>query len=316
MFSLFQDPSMGRRPQYRQGRQNVFSPLSDSIFDPFSRPRDENDFYFGAPNANTQSPHRQQHQYQRERQSQPLNEYDAEQAQYHPRPFRQHGSQQSQQTHYSPEQQNRKQHHRSQKKQQGRQPDQVSQPGATPNKQGRRYRKRNIQDPRVLQEPVSHIDPQDSEALSDDMKEAAFGGDEELANANSEPHNNSMDGESQVSESNDSLEQEDVEDSEEEHILPNRELRQKSRAELEQIESSLEDLSNELNQVISGEIANKKQILYTEENLTKAMLKIDAVESGGDASIRQKRKEMINRAEELLAKVDEYKRLTKTSITS
>ncbi|KAK3811142.1 MAG: hypothetical protein J3Q66DRAFT_351127 [Benniella sp.] len=117
-------------------------------------------------------------------------------------------------------------------------------------------------------------------------------------------------------------EQDDDEDdetaaSEEEDPLPcDKELQQKSQAELQQIDTSLGELSHELDEILAGQISNRKQILMTEENLTKAMLKIDAVESGGDDGIRKKRKELINRAEQLLAKVDEFKRRTKTSAFS
>lgn len=100
---------------------------------------------------------------------------------------------------------------------------------------------------------------------------------------------------------------------EDEQLSVDRELQQKSQVDLQQIESSLSELSQELDQILAGQISNKKQILMTEENLTKAMLKIDAVESGGDDAIRKKRKELINRAEQLLVKVDEFKRKTKTS---
>ncbi|KAF9913400.1 hypothetical protein BX616_010080 [Lobosporangium transversale] len=96
-------------------------------------------------------------------------------------------------------------------------------------------------------------------------------------------------------------------------VLPGRELQQKSLAELDQIEANLEELSKELDQILSGEISNSKRVLLTEENLTKAMLKIDAVESGGEPSIRQRRKGLIARAEQLLLKVDDFKRRTKTS---
>ncbi|KAG0220734.1 hypothetical protein BGX31_010638 [Mortierella sp. GBA43] len=111
-------------------------------------------------------------------------------------------------------------------------------------------------------------------------------------------------------------EDEETVPSEDEELPMDRELQQKSQAELEQIESSLAELSQELDQILAGQITHKKQILLTEENLTKAMLKIDAVESGGDDSIRKRRKGLINQAEQLLVKVDEFKRKTNTNAYS
>ncbi|KAF9941367.1 hypothetical protein BGZ67_005197 [Mortierella alpina] len=79
-----------------------------------------------------------------------------------------------------------------------------------------------------------------------------------------------------------------------------------------QPDPDLQELSQELHKILSGEISNKRHILLTEENLTKAMLRIDAVESGGDDSVRKQRKGLIDKAERLLEKVDEYKHRTKT----
>ncbi|KAG9325025.1 hypothetical protein KVV02_001024 [Mortierella alpina] len=99
---------------------------------------------------------------------------------------------------------------------------------------------------------------------------------------------------------------------EEESIQPDPEQQQKSLVELHEIECSLQELSQELHKILSGEISNKRHILLTEENLTKAMLRIDAVESGGDDAVRKQRKGLIDKAERLLEKVDEYKHRTKT----
>ncbi|KAH7044957.1 hypothetical protein BKA57DRAFT_468293 [Linnemannia elongata] len=101
---------------------------------------------------------------------------------------------------------------------------------------------------------------------------------------------------------------------EDEELQPDPELIRKSQAELQEIRTNLDNLAHELQQIESGVIANKKQVLMTEENLTKAMLKIDSVESGGDVSIRNQRKELIGRAEQILEKVDDFKRRTKISI--
>ncbi|KAG0209906.1 hypothetical protein BGX28_009873 [Mortierella sp. GBA30] len=105
-----------------------------------------------------------------------------------------------------------------------------------------------------------------------------------------------------------------IEDNEGDEIQPDPELLRKSLAELQEIESDLHDLSQELDKILSGEISNKKRILMTEENLTKAMLRIDSVESGGDDSIRKQRKGLIDETERLLEKVDEFKRRTKTTV--
>ncbi|KAF9082691.1 hypothetical protein BGX23_012200 [Mortierella sp. AD031] len=101
---------------------------------------------------------------------------------------------------------------------------------------------------------------------------------------------------------------------EDEMPQPDPELLRRSQAELQDIRTSLDKLAHELDQIVSGVISNKKQVLMTEECLTKAMLKIDSVESGGDDSIRKQRKELIGRTEQLLERVDEFKHRTKTTI--
>ncbi|KAI8352377.1 hypothetical protein B0O80DRAFT_454363 [Mortierella sp. GBAus27b] len=82
---------------------------------------------------------------------------------------------------------------------------------------------------------------------------------------------------------------------------------QSRHAELDSIGSVLEGLSEELNQILAGAIENKKQILMTEENLTKTMLRLDSVQSDGDASIRKHRKQLIKKSQDLLDLVDEFK---------
>ncbi|KAF9122676.1 hypothetical protein BGW39_009566, partial [Mortierella sp. 14UC] len=108
------------------------------------------------------------------------------------------------------------------------------------------------------------------------------------------------------------IQEELIED--EEEPQPDPELVRKSQVELQEIRTDLDNLAHELQQIVSGVIPNKKRVLLTEENLTKAMLRIDSVESGGDESIRKQRKELIGRAEQILEKVDEFKRRTKISV--
>ncbi|KAG0090082.1 hypothetical protein BGZ92_003721 [Podila epicladia] len=92
-------------------------------------------------------------------------------------------------------------------------------------------------------------------------------------------------------------------------ILDQREQRHFSAdklAQLNDVETTLNNLSSELQQIIAGTITTKNQILATEENLTKAMFKIDAVESAGDGAIRRRRKELIQRSQELLQQLDAF----------
>lgn len=93
-------------------------------------------------------------------------------------------------------------------------------------------------------------------------------------------------------------------------VLKERQQRHLSdkHAQLDAVESALNNLSSELQQIIAGTLTTKNQILATEENLTKAMLKIDAVESVGDSVIRHRRKELIKRSQDLLEQVDAFKR--------
>jgi hypothetical protein len=82
---------------------------------------------------------------------------------------------------------------------------------------------------------------------------------------------------------------------------------QEKHSELNSIGTALDDLSRELDMILIGTIENKKQILMTEENLTKTMLRLDSVQSDGDISIRKHRKELIKKSQALLDLVDEFK---------
>ncbi|KAG0350749.1 hypothetical protein BG005_009731 [Podila minutissima] len=101
--------------------------------------------------------------------------------------------------------------------------------------------------------------------------------------------------------------QDNIHEEEEEQEQPHP-LSEKHHAELQAIEKNLDELEVELKQILAGQITKKKQILMTEEMLTKAMLKVDSIESEGDWSIRRRRKSLINRCESLLERVDGYKR--------
>ncbi|KAF9926117.1 hypothetical protein FBU30_004261 [Linnemannia zychae] len=107
---------------------------------------------------------------------------------------------------------------------------------------------------------------------------------------------------------------EDTQTEEEEEPQPDPEVVRKSQIELLEISTSLDNLEKELQQIKSGKITNKRQVLMTEENLTKAMLRIDSVESSGDPLIRKQRKALINRTEQILAGVDDFKHRAKVSV--
>ncbi|KAF9409592.1 hypothetical protein BGZ94_001904 [Podila epigama] len=111
----------------------------------------------------------------------------------------------------------------------------------------------------------------------------------------------------------DEEEEEDKEDEEmsnleDETTEPDKEQIEKRHGELEAIGKQLDDLQTELEQILAGQCQKKKQILMTEEMITKAMIKVDSIESSGDVSIRQRRKGLITRCESLLEQVDGYKR--------
>ncbi|KAF9371888.1 hypothetical protein CPC16_002781 [Podila verticillata] len=87
---------------------------------------------------------------------------------------------------------------------------------------------------------------------------------------------------------------------------------QQKHSELNLIESSLDELSRELNHSLSiyeeTDEVKRQVVLATEENVTKIMFKIDSVESDGDLSVRQRRKELIKKSQDLLETVDGYKK--------
>ncbi|KAG0358466.1 hypothetical protein BG005_002308 [Podila minutissima] len=87
---------------------------------------------------------------------------------------------------------------------------------------------------------------------------------------------------------------------------------QQKHSELNLIESTLDELSRELTHSLSiyeeTDEVKRQAVLATEENVTKAMFKIDSVESEGDLSVRQRRKELIKKSQDLLETVDEYKK--------
>ncbi|KAG0260555.1 hypothetical protein BG011_001828 [Mortierella polycephala] len=84
---------------------------------------------------------------------------------------------------------------------------------------------------------------------------------------------------------------------------------QQKHSELNLIESALDGFSRDLVNAIEG-IAieeNKKTVLNAEEGVSKAMFQIDSVESEGDLTVRQRRKELIRKSQDMLDKVDEFK---------
>ncbi|KAF9382541.1 hypothetical protein CPB97_007106 [Podila verticillata] len=87
---------------------------------------------------------------------------------------------------------------------------------------------------------------------------------------------------------------------------------QQKHSELNLIESSLDELSRELTHSLSiyeeTDEVKRQVVLATEENVTKNMFKIDSVESDGDLSVRQRRKELIKKSQDLLETVDGYKK--------
>ncbi|KAF9427091.1 hypothetical protein BGZ94_005503 [Podila epigama] len=87
---------------------------------------------------------------------------------------------------------------------------------------------------------------------------------------------------------------------------------QQKHSELNLIESTLDELARELEHslvVYEGTAEVKHQaVIATEENVTKAMYRIDSVESEGDLSVRQRRKELIKKSQDLLEMVDDFKK--------
>lgn len=187
----------------------------------------------------------------------------------------------------------------------------------------RRQRRRDRQNSRSGGEATAAVAPQESVDDMQSLVEAAFGEKTLLSDSHgltpkpkvasvSESEVDSDEASDHIGSDQDNNATEEYPADEEEPIQPDPEQQQKSLVELHEIERNLQELSQELQKILSGEITNKKHILHTEENLTKAMLRIDAVESGGDDSVRKQRKGLIDKAERLLEKVDEYKHRTKT----
>ncbi|KAG0369637.1 hypothetical protein BGZ54_009369 [Gamsiella multidivaricata] len=94
------------------------------------------------------------------------------------------------------------------------------------------------------------------------------------------------------------------------HILS---LQQK-HSSLNLIDSALDSFARDLSEALRSSTASsstleetKKTVLSAEENVSKAMFQIDSVESEGDLSVRQRRKELIKKSQDLLEIVDKYK---------
>ncbi|KAG0321045.1 hypothetical protein BGZ99_004150 [Dissophora globulifera] len=118
---------------------------------------------------------------------------------------------------------------------------------------------------------------------------------------------------SKAADEQEELAQDAIKSSDEGSFPLDEEVQERSWKELQEIEENLDTLAEELEQILAGNIKDKKKILWTEENLTKAMLRIDAVDSGGDWDIRKKRKALIGHAEKLLLKVDKFKKCSNTN---
>ncbi|KAF9953802.1 hypothetical protein BGZ72_005136 [Mortierella alpina] len=190
-------------------------------------------------------------------------------------------------------------------------------------KRNRRQRRRDRQSSGSGGEATATSAPQESVDDMQSLVEAAFGEKTMLSDSpavapkpKDVPVSHHEDDSDEASDHTDHDQDNSAAEDEEESIQPDPEQQQKSLVELHEIERNLQELSEELHKILSGEISNKKHILLTEENLTKAMLRIDSVESGGDDSVRRQRKGLIDKAERLLEKVDEYKHRTKTSAYS
>ncbi|KAK3811145.1 MAG: hypothetical protein J3Q66DRAFT_351132 [Benniella sp.] len=84
---------------------------------------------------------------------------------------------------------------------------------------------------------------------------------------------------------------------------------QQKHSELNTIESALDSFSRDLTDVLDNVVteSNKRIVLSAEENISKAMLQIDSVESDGNLSVRQRRKELIKKSQDMLDLVDTYK---------
>jgi len=84
---------------------------------------------------------------------------------------------------------------------------------------------------------------------------------------------------------------------------------QQKHSELNMIESALDSFSRDLTDVLDNMVteSNKRIVLSAEENISKAMLQIDSIESDGNLSVRQRRKELIKKSQDMLDLVDTYK---------
>ncbi|KAG0052916.1 hypothetical protein BGZ83_001937 [Gryganskiella cystojenkinii] len=89
---------------------------------------------------------------------------------------------------------------------------------------------------------------------------------------------------------------------------------QEKHSELNLIESTLDNLSRELNEILASSELNDAQKLVPqiEEKVTRVMVRIDSVMSEGELSIRARRKELIYKSQGLLDQVDEFKNRGKT----
>ncbi|KAG0033284.1 hypothetical protein BGZ81_008869 [Podila clonocystis] len=152
------------------------------------------------------------------------------------------------------------------------------------------------QPPHLQHRPQEKKGSEESEESEQDEGEEVEDEEEQV----STPETSSM-------ETSDQDDQDNVQEEEEEQEQPHPQS-EKRHAELQAIEKNLDELEFELEQILAGHTTKKKQILMTEEMLTKAMLKVDSIESEGDWSIRKRRKSLINRCESLLERVDGYKR--------
>ncbi|KAF9206010.1 hypothetical protein BGZ49_003155 [Haplosporangium sp. Z 27] len=86
---------------------------------------------------------------------------------------------------------------------------------------------------------------------------------------------------------------------------------QQKHSELNLIESALDSFALDLAEALEGAITeeNKKVVISAEDNISKAMFKIDSVQSDGDLSVRQRRKELIKKSQDMLELVDKFKTL-------
>ncbi|KAF9360252.1 hypothetical protein BGX26_010053 [Mortierella sp. AD094] len=86
---------------------------------------------------------------------------------------------------------------------------------------------------------------------------------------------------------------------------------QQKHSELNLIESALDSFSRDLTEALEGVATeeNKKVVLSAEDSVSKAMFQIDSVQSDGDLSVRQRRKELIKKSQDMLDLVDKFKNL-------